>query len=219
MPGLPEHSLGTTTAAAQTTRTRASSLWRNLTDRTRAPGKGGLPASKLSQKQTPQIRRTGAFYFVPAPMESGFCCLGQGASSAGAAELRMPQTQKGKETERLLPHRCGRQRARQHRARTEADSDFKGQKQQEQRLQALVLGRLGSPSGRTPWTSCPVTWLFGVETGGRRRRPGEELWGLHWGGPVAESSRQSVLLVSVGRQQGGRQPELWRARTQRPAPK
>lgn len=81
---------------------------------------------------------------------------------------------------------------------TEADSDLKGQKQQEQHLQALVLGRLGSPSVRTPWTSCPVTWLFGVETGGRLRRPGEELWGLHWGGPVAESSRQSVLSTWAG---------------------
>lgn len=59
-------------------------------------------------------------------------------------------------------------------------------------LQALVHGRLGSPSGRTPWTSCPVTWLFGVETGGKLTHPGEELWGLRWGGPVAESSHQSV---------------------------
>lgn len=116
------------------------------------------------------------------------------------------RAQKGKETERLLPHTDARASTD---ARTEADSDFKGQKQQEQRLQALVLGRLGSPSGRTPWTSCPVTWLFGVETGGRRRRPGEELWGLHWGGPVAESSRQSVLIVTLGRKQGGRQCSLW----------
>lgn len=48
-----------------------------------------------------------------------------------------------------------------------------------------------------------MTWLFGVETGGRPRCPGEELWGLHWGGPVAESSRQSVQASKV-RQGAGR---------------
>lgn len=69
----------------------------------------------------------------------------------------------------------------------------------------MVFGRLGSPSVRTPWTSCPVTWLFGVETGGRLRRPGEELWGLHWGGPVAESSRQSVLSTRAGSRESGSQ--------------
>lgn len=65
-----------------------------------------------------------------------------------------------------------------------------------------MRGRLGSPSGRTPWTSCPVTWLFGVETGGRPRCPGEELWGLRWGGPVAESSRQSVQASTLRRGAG-----------------
>lgn len=62
-------------------------------------------------------------------------------------------------------------------------------KQQGRRLQASEHRRPGSPSGRTPWTSCPVTWLFGVETGGKPRRLGEE---LRWGGPVAESSPVST---------------------------
>lgn len=45
-------------------------------------------------------------------------------------------------------------------------------KQQGRHLQASEHRRPGSPSGRTPWTSCPVTWLFGVERQGEAEASG-----------------------------------------------
>lgn len=67
-----------------------------------------------------------------------------------------------------------------------------GQKQQWEwhRSPDNLARGLGSPSWRVLWTSCPMTWLFGVETGDKHLR--EELWGLHWQSPVAESSHPSV---------------------------
>lgn len=74
----------------------------------------------------------------------------------------------------------------------------RGAAREEVRTEAAASLGLGSPSGRTPWTSCPVTWLFGVETGGRPRCPGEV---RRWGGPAAESSRSAPASL--------RRPESW----------
>lgn len=74
----------------------------------------------------------------------------------------------------------------------------RGAAREEVRTEAAASLGLGSPSGRTPWTSCPVTWLFGVETGGRPRCPGEA---RRWGGPAAESSRSAPASL--------RRPESW----------
>ena len=45
-----------------------------------------------------------------------------------------------------------------------------------------------------------MTWLFGVETGDKHLR--EELWGLRWQSPVAESSHPSVQLKAAWARMG-----------------
>lgn len=129
-------------------------------------------------------------------LESGVCCLGLAAFSTGDLRAQVAHVAQKKVRNRAAashaqtrgPVHRGQPAQMHGQKQTTTSSDRSGRSS----TSSLGAGRLGSPSGRTPWTSCPVTWLFGVETGGRPRRPGEELWGLRWGGPVAESSRQSV---------------------------